>query len=55
MSEELEYEEMSRARRGTARRQTNEAVLPRGEYMYTRDTTSGITSVRCGQSAADLP
>jgi len=49
MSEEIEYEEMpTRTRRGTARRQTNEAVLPRGEYMYTRDTTSGVTSVRCG-------
>lgn len=54
MSEELEYEDIERrGRRAGARRQTNEAVLPRGEYMYTRDTTSGVTSVRCGPTVVN--
>lgn len=30
------------------RRGTNELVLPNGEFAYTRDTTSGVTFVRCG-------
>lgn len=54
MSEEIEYEEIERrGRRTSGRRQTNEAVLPRGEYMYTRDTTSGVTSVRCGPTVVN--
>lgn len=54
MSDDLEYEEVERRGRNRgARRQTNEAVLPRGEYMYTRDTTSGVTSVRCGPTVVN--
>lgn len=30
------------------RRGSNELVLPSGEYAYTRDNTSGVTFVRCG-------
>lgn len=34
--------------RGGLRRTTNELVLPKGEFAYTRDNTNGVTSVRCG-------
>ena len=39
------------ARRG--HRTTNELVLPKGEFAYTRDNTSGITSVRCGPAVVN--
>jgi len=43
-----------RAHRGAgARRTTNELVLPRGEFVYTRDTTSGVTCVRCGPAVVN--
>ena len=51
--QEYEDEQTTRNRGDARRRQTNEAVLPRGEYMYTRDTTSGVTSVRCGPTVVN--
>ena len=43
-----------RAHRGAGRpRTTNELVLPRGEFVYTRDTTSGVTCVRCGPTVVN--
>jgi len=37
-----------------ARRHTsNELVLPEGEFAYTRDTTSGVTKVRCGPAVVN--
>lgn len=53
MSEQEYEEEQGNQSRTTGRSQTNEAVLPRGEYMYTRDTTSGVTSVRCGPTVVN--
>lgn len=35
------------------RRTTNELVLPKGEYAYTRDNTNGVTSVRCGPTVVN--
>jgi major vault protein len=43
----------SRPLRPGQRRTTNELVLPRGEFLYTRDTTSGITCVRCGPAVVN--
>ncbi len=48
------------ARRGSGRRNTNELVLPGGEFAFTQDTTTGVTYVRCGPCAVvaegkDLP
>lgn len=44
MAAEMEYRE---------KRQTNELVLPSGEYAYTRDTTSGVTYVRPGPTVVN--
>lgn len=35
------------------KRSLNELVLPAGEFAYTRDTTSGATSVRCGPTVVN--
>ena len=35
------------------RHTTNELVLPEGEFAYTRDTTSGVTKVRCGPAVVN--
>lgn len=37
-----------------AGRTTNELILPEGEYAYTRDKTSGVTSVRCGPTVINM-
>jgi len=34
-------------------RTSNELVLPEGEFAYTRDTTSGVTKVRCGPAVVN--
>lgn len=53
MADEIDYE--NGVARGTAgrRRATNELVLPRGEFVYTRDTTNGVTCVRCGPTVVN--
>ena len=35
-------------------RTANELILPRGEFAYTRDKTSGVTSVRCGPTVINM-
>lgn len=45
MTEELD--------RRPGRRTTNELVLPHGEFVYTRDSTNGVTCVRCGPSVVN--
>lgn len=57
MADELDYvdelDERGIPRRRASRRTTNELVLPRGEFVYTRDTTNGVTCVRCGPTVVN--
>lgn len=57
MAKDLDYgdelDERGVPRRRAQRHTTNELVLPRGEFVYTRDTTNGVTCVRCGPTVVN--